>query len=90
MDLIQQLGLQTMSFVALASFGSVAVINFKCKLTPMQNFFLSVVFALAYSFVPAQLGNQIADKVKNALAVAISINGAFQLLSKLLQRVGTA
>lgn len=79
MDIAIQLG-----FIGLMSFGSVGAVTFFTKsfnkgqgLDSGQKFLLLVAFALAYGFVPADLGNEIFNRVKDAIAVATSLTAAY-------------
>lgn len=78
MELFSTIDIKTISFVALATFGTVSAINFRYKLNSQGNFLLSLVFALLYSFVPADLGNIILNKIRDAYAIAVVLNGAYQ------------
>lgn len=88
MEIFSGIDLNTIGFVALATFGSVSAVNFFRKLDSKQNFLLSIVFAFIFGFVPANLGNEIANRVKDAIAVGVSLNGAYQFLSGLAKKVG--
>ncbi len=73
---ITQLG-----FVAIATIGAVnVVLMFKSDLTTQQKFILSVAFAFIFSFVPAEFGNIFADKIKEAISVALVGTGSYKLL----------
>ena len=72
-----------LGFVALASFGSVAAVSFvKNDLTAAQKFVLLVGFAFVYGFVPADLGNVLAERVRDAVAAATAITAANVGLNK--------
>lgn len=88
MDLFTNIDLATIGFVALATFGSVSAINFFRALNSRQNFLLSMVFALVYSLVPSNLGNEIVNRVRDAFAVAVTLNGAYQFLGGVAKKVG--
>lgn len=88
MELLQGLDLTTIGFVALISFGIVAIINFKWKLTSMQNFWLSVGCAFLLGFVPTDLGNMILTRLKDAIAIGLSLNGAYKALQGIAKKVG--
>lgn len=87
MELLTSIDLSTWGFVAIATFGAVAAVNFKWKLAPMQNYLLSVVFAFAFLFVPADLGSFIANRIKEAIAIATTINGAYQFLGGVAKKI---
>ena len=80
--------IQSMSFVALITFGAVSAVNYWKKLDSQMNLMLSVVIAIALSFVPADLGNLIANKIKEAVAIAIGLNGLYQGLGGIAKKVG--
>lgn len=90
MEFLQGIDYETMGFVALATFGAVAAVNFKWKLSSVHNFALSVVFALLFGFVPADWGSLIANKVKEAIAIAVTLNGAYQFLGGVAKKFGGA
>ena len=71
MEILADVNLVQLGFVGLMSFGSVGALNFfKKGLTQGQNFGLFFVFAFVYGFVPADLGNVIFERAKEALAIA--------------------
>lgn len=88
MELLQGLDLTTVGFVALMSFGIVAIINFKWKLTSMQNFWLSVGCAFLLGFVPADFGNMILNRIKDAISIGLSLTGAYKALQGVAKKVG--
>lgn len=88
MEILAGLDIQTLGFVALATFGAVSAVNFKWKLSSQANFLLSVLFAIAFSFVPADLGSVIANKIKEAVVIATMLNGAYQFLGGVAKKVG--
>lgn len=72
-----------MTFVGLATLGIVNVVGFfKPTLDSKTKFALSVVAALALSFVPVELGNALYDKVKLAAEVAFAVSGSYKLATK--------
>lgn len=78
-----------MGFIAIATFGSVSALNYFWKnATTQRNFLMSLLFAFAFSFVPADMGNIIANKVKDAVAVAVALNGLYQMLSGVAKKIG--
>lgn len=88
MDIFAGLDLATATFVGLATFGSVSAVNFFRPLDSKQNFLLSIAFAFVFGFVPANLGNEIANRVKEALTIGVALNGAYQFTSKVATKVG--
>lgn len=72
-----------MTFVGLITVGVVNVVSFFLPtLKSEYKFALAIITAFALTFVPAELGSVIADKVKLALEVAFASSGAYKLLSK--------
>jgi hypothetical protein len=78
MDLLTNVNLVQLGFVGLMAFGSVGAVTFFYKtLTAGQKFLLLAAFAFVYGFVPADFGNVIAERVKEAIAVATSITALY-------------
>lgn len=70
---------ETMTFAGLAALGIVNVITFYYPLLDSKiKFFLSFLAAFLVLFVPAELGNQIADKIKEALTLAFAASGFYK------------
>ncbi len=88
MELLNGIDIASAGFVLLATFGAVSAVNFWKKQTSQMNFILSVVFAIVFSFVPPDLGNVIVNKVRDAVAIALSLNGAYQFLGGVAKKVG--
>jgi hypothetical protein len=86
MELLNGIDLASMGFVALVTFGAVAALNFWKKQSTKANFVWSVLIAFALSFVPADVGGLIANRIKDALAVALSLNGLYQGLSRIAMK----
>lgn len=84
------ISLFNLGFVPFATFGAVAAFNFWKKLDSKQNFLLSVGFAIAFSFVPADWGNVILNKVKDGVSVAVVLNGAYQFLGGVAKKFGAS
>ena len=78
---------QSASFLMLASFGSVYAVNLYRKFDSKTNLLISFLFAFAYSFVPADFGNVIANHVKDAYATAMTICGAYQFGSGIAKKI---
>lgn len=71
MELLSNVDLVQLGFTGLMSFGSVGAVGFfRNNLTAGQKFGLFFVFAFVYGFVPADLGNVLFERIKEALAVA--------------------
>lgn len=81
MEILSDVNLIEFGFVGLMSFGSVGVVIYftekKRKLTKGEKFLLFFAFAFVWGLVPAEFGNVIADRIKVALAIAVSGTAAF-------------
>ena len=86
MELLEGLDLATIGFVGLMSFGIVAIINFKWKLTSFQNFWLSVGFAFLLGFVPADLGTMLLNRAKDAIGIGLTITGTYKALQGIAKK----
>lgn len=72
-----------MTFAGLATLGVVNVIGFfKPGLDSKVKFGLSIVAALAFLFIPADLGNIIFEKLKEAITIAFAVSGSYKLAMK--------
>ena len=86
---------QTATFVLLATFGAVHFISyilenrFDITLASDQKIILSVIIAFGLSFVPAQLGNELATRIKDAITVAITLNGAYQFTTGVAKKINS-
>ena len=59
-------------FVALFTFGAVnATSIFVRNLTSQQKFALAVFFAFIFAFIPADLGTEVANRIKDAVSIAV-------------------
>jgi hypothetical protein len=73
-----------MTFVGLATLGVVNVIGFfKPTLDSKTKFGLSIAAAFAFTFIPAELGNLIADKLKLAIEIAFAVSGSYKIATKI-------
>lgn len=63
---------------ALIAFGSVWAIGLRVKLTTEQKFLLSVAVAFVLGFIPSDLGNEIANRVKDAVGIGIGLTAIYQ------------
>lgn len=85
---------QTMSFVMLATFGAVHFITYVMKkrfgveMASDTKIILSVLLAFGFAFVPADLANELANRIKDAIAVALGLNGAYQFTSGVAKKIG--
>lgn len=73
----------SLTFVGLATLGIVNVISFyKPDLDSKTKFLISIVAAFGLTFVPAEIGNILLDKMKVALEVAFAASGTYKLAQK--------
>lgn len=71
------------TFIGLVTIGFVNVVTFfKPDLDSKVKFAISVAFAFALTFVPAEIGNMIFDKLKVALEVSLAASGAYKIATK--------
>lgn len=87
MEIFNGIDIAQAGFVSLATFGSVSVLNFWGKLDSKTNFLWSVVFAIIYSFVPANLGNELANRFRDAVYIAVALNGAYQFSGGVMKKM---
>lgn len=74
---------QSMTFAGLATLGVVNVITFwKPELDSKVKFALSVGAALLFLFVPIDLGNLLADKIRQSIEIAFAVSGGYKLAQK--------
>lgn len=72
-----------MTFAGLATLGVVNVITFwKPELDSKVKFALSVGAALLFLFVPIDLGNLLADKIRQSIEIAFAVSGGYKLAQK--------
>lgn len=88
MELLNGFDYASAGFILLATFGAVSAVNFWKKQDSRGNFLLSILFSFLFSFVPADLGSIIANKVKEAIAIAVTLNGAYQFLGGVAKKIG--
>ncbi len=60
----------------------------KVKLSSEGKFAISLVLAFAIGFVPTDLGNDLLNRIKDAAYIATGIAGFYQLLSRIVAKVG--
>jgi len=81
----------SLGYVALITFGVVWIVSkvaekrFKIELDSDTKFGLSVVVAIAVSFIPADLGNEIVNRIRDGFGVATGIAGFYQMSSKIIK-----
>jgi len=75
--------LSSLTFVGLATLGIVNVVTlFKEDIDSRYKFLISIVAAFILTFIPAELGSQLLDKMKVAVEVAFAASGTYKLASK--------
>lgn len=81
--------------VGLFSFGGVWLISyvleryFNKTLDTTQKFILMAIIAFGVGYVPADLTNELANRIKDAVAVAIEFSGLYQGGKKIVSAVRT-
>jgi len=96
MDFLQQIDIATATFVLLATFGTVSLIAFSVKkrfgkeIDSETKIVLSILLAFAFGFVPASMGNEIANRIREAIAIGVTLNGAYQFASGVAKKVSTS
>jgi hypothetical protein len=89
MDLTALNGILSGSYIFALTFGAVSSINiFYKELDSKQNLALSFIFALIFAFIPADFGNIILNRVKDAVGVAVGLNGTYQFFSGIVKKIG--
>lgn len=79
------------SYTLILTFGAVSAVNIFYKpLESKQNLALSFIFALAFNFIPTDLGNIILNRIKDAVTIAIGLNGSYQFLKGIFKKEVTA
>lgn len=74
----------SMTFAGLATLGIVNVITFwKPGLDSKVKFAISICAALAFLFVPADIGNMLANKIKEAIEIAFAVSGTYKLATRI-------
>jgi FtsH-binding integral membrane protein len=75
--------LSSITFVGLATLGIVNVVGFFYpNLDSKTKFAISIVAAFGLTFVPAEMGNVLLEKMKTALEVAFAASGTYKLAQK--------
>lgn len=83
MELLNGIDWQNASFMLLATIGFVNAVTFwKPGMDSKAKIIASVVFAFAISFIPAEFGNFVADKLKVAIGIALAASGSYKLVTK--------
>lgn len=83
MDVLQGFDLGSATLAGLAVIGVVnAVVIFQPNLDSRLRFIIAVVVALLVSFIPAELGNEILNRVKEAIVVAFASSGVYKIAVK--------
>lgn len=72
-----------MTFAGLATIGVVNVLGFfRPNMDSKLKFGISIVAAMAFLFVPADLGNLLFDKLKEAITIAFAASGTYKLVTR--------
>lgn len=75
-----------LGYVAFITFGLVWFISILYPLDSKQKFIGSVVIAVLVSFVPANLGNEIMNRIKDGFGIATALAGIYQFSAKVFDR----
>lgn len=76
--------IQNLTLTGLAAIGAVNVVTFfRPDLDSKIKFTLSLIVAFLVTFIPADLGLIILDKIKEALLVAFAASGTYKLADKI-------
>ena len=79
MDILQGIDLVKLGAVGLIAFGAVYITTqFKKDLTANQKITLHFIYFFGLTFVPVNIVNVIADKVKDAVAGTLLVIGIYQ------------
>ena len=79
MDFLQGLDLVKLSATGLIAFGAVYITGqFKKDLTSNQKITLHFIYFFALTFVPVNIVNIVADKIKDAVAGTLLVIGIYQ------------
>lgn len=83
MDIFNGVDWQTITFTGLATIGFVnGLTMWKPRMDSRAKYFWSVIFAITASFVPADVGHWIVNKVKDGVEVALMASGAYKMAQK--------
>jgi len=84
--------LTDLGFVGLLSFGSVSVLGFflekEKRFDSRAKAIALVVFAFIYGFVPAEFGNALAERIKDAIFVGASITALYTGAKNIAGKIG--
>lgn len=73
-----------MGFTLLMTIGFVNVLTlWKPNLDSKVKLIASGIFAFALTFVPPELGNMLADKIKEGLTIALTATGLYKVAQKI-------
>lgn len=76
--------LTNVTFIGLATLGVVNVVTlFVPGLESKYKFLISIVAAFVLTFVPADLGSVLLEKMKTALEIAFAASGTYKLSQKM-------
>lgn len=75
--------LTNIGFVALMTIGFVNVLSFwKPTMDSKVKIGVSIAFAFVLTFIPADMGNLIANKLKEAIEIALLATGGYKVAQK--------
>lgn len=74
---------QSMTLAGLMAIGAVNVITmFKADIDSRIKFIVSLVVAFAALYIPDQIGNDVLNKLRDAIQIAFASSGAYKLATK--------
>lgn len=83
MDILQGLDLGSATLAGLAVIGVVNVVTiFNPHIDSRYRFIIALIVALIVGLIPAELGNEILNRVKEAIVVAFASSGAYKIAVK--------
>lgn len=77
----------TMTLTGLITFGTVWALSLFVKMDSKIKFLVSIVVALVAGFIPVELGNDILNRVRDAYAVAATVAGGYQAVSRIAEKI---
>ena len=76
-----------LGYVAMITFGIVWAVGEVKPLDSKKKFVLSVIVAVLVGFIPANLGNEILNRVKDGFGIATGLAGFYQMSAKIAERI---
>lgn len=74
---------QSMTLAGLMAIGAVNVVTmFKANIDSRVKFIISLVVAFTALYIPEQIGNDVLNKLRDAIQIAFASSGAYKLATK--------